>query len=401
MSRISMFRTPMSQLVYLIAMLSTGAALAQTSPLPNPVSNAPAAFVYVSTPTYAVGYSVAPDGRLTPVPGSPYTDIALSHMSVNKNFLLGSGHDQENLHSYRMHADGSLTRVDTYNVRGYDDCAKMGPTQVDRTGATLYLSQFQCPLQMAGDYFNYYNFQSWKINSDGTLQFLGNTPMNSELMNTDQVSPLYFLANNKYGLQIGCIPYFSEGLFASYQREPGGALDESLAYEETLPEPAAPSGENYCANFLATDDANHVAMELMVSTSDLGYGANMGVLASYTADADGTLTTLDTSETMATVGFGLAKAMSISPAGDLLAVGGDQGFQLFHFNGALPITHYSSVLQPGNKFKEFGWDKSNHLFAVSTDGLRVYNITPLAYSEAPGSPVAIPGATSVIVVPLQ
>jgi hypothetical protein len=85
----------------------------------------------------------------------------------------------------------------------------------------------------------------------------------------------------------------------------------------------------------------------------------------------------------------------------LLAVGGDNGFQLFHFNGALPITHYSSVLQPNNQFKEFGWDKSNHLFAVSADGLRVYNITPLAYSEAPGSPIPIPGAASVIVVSLQ
>jgi hypothetical protein len=127
----------------------------------------------------------------------------------------------------------------------------------------------------------------------------------------------------------------------------------------------------------------------------------MGVLASYTADLQGNLTTLNTSDTVAKLGFGYARAMSISPAGDLLAVGGDNGFQLFHFNGALPITHYSSVLQPNNQFKEFSWDKSNHLFAVSADGLRVYNITPLAYSEAPGSPIPIPGAASVIVVSLQ
>jgi 6-phosphogluconolactonase (cycloisomerase 2 family) len=385
----------------LIATVLTVAALVRPSTAQTTIINSPVAYVYVSTPTYAVGYSVAPNGRLTPVPGSPYTNIALSHMSVAKSFLLGSGHDQENLHSYRIHPDGSLTRVDTYNVRGYDDCAKMGPTQVDRTGSTLYLSQFNCPIQMAGDYFNIYNFQAWKVANDGTLEFLGNTPLNEELMNTNQVSPLYFLGDNKYGLQIGCIPYFYEGLFASYQRESGGALDESLAFEESLQQPAAPSEERYCGNFLATDDANHAAVELAVSTSTEGYGQNLGVLASYTADSHGNLTTLDTSETAAKVNVGLVAAMSISPAGNLLAVGGYHGFQIFHFNGALPITHYSSVLQSTNHFEEFGWDKSNHLFAVSTDGLRVYNITPLGYSEAPGSPVPISGATSVIVVPLR
>jgi hypothetical protein len=396
-----MSRLVMSPLVVcLVATVSTGANWDQIYAAPTTPSDAPVAYVYVSTPTYAVGYSVAPNGRLTPVPGSPYTDIALSHMSVNKDFLFGSGHDQENLHSYRMHADGSLTRVDTYNVRGYDDCAKMGPTQVDRTGSTLYLSQFQCPPQDGNTSFED-NFQAWKIAADGTLQFLGNMSMNGSLIDVNQVSPLYFLGNNEYGLQMGCIPYFSEGLLAIYQRESGGDLGPPLGYLESLQQPAAPSGENYCGNFLATDESNHVAVELLVSTSDEGYGVNRGVLASYTADANGNLTTLDTSDTVAKVGFGNATAMSISPAGDLLAVGGNQGFQLFHFNGALPITHYSSVLQPNNQFAEFGWDRSNHLFAVSTDGLRVYNITPLGYAEAPGSPIPIPGATSVIVVPLQ
>jgi hypothetical protein len=390
----------MSRLVAGLTALLLVAAASDQVIVAQSISNAPVAYVYVSTPTYAVGYSVAPNGRLTPVPGSPYTNIALSHMSVSKGFLFGSGHDQENLHSYRMHADGSLTRVDTYNVRGYDDCAKMGPTQVDRTGSTLYLSQFQCPID-TGNYYTEDNFQAWKIAGDGTLQFLGNSLMNGSLFDTDQISPLYFLGNNSYGLQMGCITYFYEGIQAIYQREPGGTLGPALGYLENLPQPAAPSGENYCGNFLATDEANHVAIELMVSTSDEGYGANMGVLASYTADAQGNLTTLDTSDTVAKLGFGNATAMSISPAGDLLAVGGSQGFQLFHFNGPLPITHYSSVLQPNNQFKEFGWDKSNHLFAASADGLRVYNITPLSYSEAPGSPVLIPGATSVIVVPLQ
>lgn len=386
-------------IVCLAGALCTGAALVPSSSAQLPISEPPVAYVYVATPTYAVGYSVAPNGRLTPVPGSPYTDIALSHMSVNKNFLFGSGQDQENLYSYRMHADGSLTSVDTYNVGGYDDCLKIGPTQVDRTGKTLYLSQFGCP--GADNNLTSDNFQAWKINGDGTLQFLGNDLMNSSLMDAFQTSPLYFVGNNSYGFQLGCISYNYDGNLAVYKRESGGTLGPYLGYLENLQQPAPPAGERYCGNFLATDDANHAAVDLLISTDADGYGANQSVVASYTADASGNLTTLATSETMPEVGFGMVTAMSISPAGNLLAVGGNNGFRLFHFNGALPITHYSSVLQPNNQFKEFGWDKSNHLFAASADGLRVYNITPLGYSEAPGSPVPIAGATSVIVVPLQ
>ena len=385
----------------LIAAFCAGAALILPSTAQTSTANSPVAYVYVSTPTYAEGFAVAPNGRLTPVPGSPFTNIALSHMSVNKNFLFGSGHDQENLHSYRIHADGSLTRVDTYNVRGHDNCAKMGPTQVDRTGSTLYLSQFECPPENASP-FGQDNFQAWKIAADGTLEFLGNSDMNSGSEDSaDPVSPLYFAGNNKYGYQLSCIPYFYEGNLGVYPRESNGTFNPYLGYLEDLQQPDAPLGEKYCGSFLATDDANHAAVELLISTDDDGYGVNRGVLASYTADSTGNLTTTNTSETMPELGFGLATAMSISPAGDLLAVGSSEGFEIFHFNGALPITHYSSVLQPHNQFKEFGWDKSNHLFAVSADGLRVYNITPLSYSEAPGSPVPIPGATSVIVVSLQ
>jgi len=96
--------------------------------------------------------------------------------------------------------------------------------------------------------------------------------------------------------------------------------------------------------------------------------------------------------------------LSISPTGKLLAIGGGDfgtGFQIFHFNGGEQITNFSDVLQPNNQdyFSEFGWDKSNHLFALDWGiGLYVYTVTPTSIKQAPGSPYLIPDTDSLIVL---
>jgi hypothetical protein len=157
---------------------------------------------------------------------------------------------------------------------------------------------------------------------------------------------------------------------------------------------------HFCLNFLATDDFNNAAVELLAY--NCCYTFDQAKIASFSADANGDMSSANGFNVRTlSLQDGEVSAMSISPSGKLLAVGGPHGFQLFHFNGAAPPGYYSQVLQPNNQFEEFGWDKSDHLFALSTDGLRVYNITPSAYSEAPGSPLEIPGASSVIVVSLQ
>jgi len=94
--------------------------------------------------------------------------------------------------------------------------------------------------------------------------------------------------------------------------------------------------------------------------------------------------------------------MSISPSGKLLAVGGKNGFEIFHFNGPDPITHYTGVLQANDNFEEFGWDSDNHLYALSVGPsnyqLRVYTVTPTSFTENPGSPLAVSGTASSLIV---
>jgi hypothetical protein len=90
----------------------------------------------------------------------------------------------------------------------------------------------------------------------------------------------------------------------------------------------------------------------------------------------------------------------MSPSGKLFAVGGT-GFQVFHFNGAEPITPFTGLLQANYQFQAFAWDGDNHLYALSGGKLFVYTVTPASINEAPGSPYSIPEASSVIVRSLQ
>jgi hypothetical protein len=73
---------------------------------------------------------------------------------------------------------------------------------------------------------------------------------------------------------------------------------------------------------------------------------------------------------------------------------------LFHFNGANPVTHFTGLLTP-NEIDQMFWDNANHLYAISrTAGLLyVWTATPTSVKAAPGSPYAISGAASLIVLP--
>src|ERR1035441_6562125 len=82
--------------------------------------------------------------------------------------------------------------------------------------------------------------------------------------------------------------------------------------------------------------------------------------------------------------------INMSPSGKLLAVGGSKGLQVFHFNGASPLTHFTGLLT-SEDIEQVGWDNSNHLYALSvTHGkLFVFTVTPSSVSQAPGSPYTV------------
>ena len=360
-------------------------------------TTSPVAYVYVARPTHLDGFAASSTGRLHPVPGSPFSGIAVSHLSVTNKFLFGAGDDNQSLFSYALASNGSVRKVGQINAHAYppdgNDCYSVGPTQVDFARKTLYNNDWNCD----GD--SQY-IQSYRIESSGQLTFLKNTETvsnqftmsNPVVLGNDQY--LYVTANYSLVGNPG-------GQIEALKRNSDGTLDVANGY---IPMPPYPSSYKVFApyNVLATDPTNHVAMEMVPQDAVTGSDDGPVVIASFTAHSDGNLTTTNTLAQMVRPTV-IAHVMSISPTGKLLAVGGGPsgtslGFQIMHFNGGSPITKYSGVLQNKYLFRQFGWDKHNHLYALSSNYLFVYTVTPTSIQQAPGSPYSIPEAASLIVL---
>jgi 6-phosphogluconolactonase (cycloisomerase 2 family) len=366
----------------------TGTALAQTPDYqrPDPTTGSPIAYVYVSRPTHIDAFAASSSGKLTAVPGSPFSNIAVSHMSVNKKYLFGAGDDQQNLYSFSIGSNGALKQVAVTNIlKDAPEGSGTGPIQIDGTGSTLY------NYIVVDDSF----VQAFKIEENGALQFLGDTETD-DTFDVQEVQPtmISFLGNNKYAFETGCDQDALNGATEAFKRESSGVLQLVRGVPQ-LPKTKNP-GDIYCPFKLATDPTDHLAFVLQAYNENTGYSDGPMVLASYTADSEGKLTTKSTFETMPSI-ESQANTISISPSGKFLAVGG-AGFQIFHFNGSSPITKYTGVFQPGSQFTEFGWDGDNHLYALGSGELYVYTVTSTSVKEVSGSPYSIPEASSVIVL---
>jgi hypothetical protein len=355
---------------------------------------APVAFVYATRPTHVDGFAAASNGKLTPVPGSPFSTPGFLHLSVNKEFLFGF--DGTNIYSYAIASNGSLTLAATtsaYQAPGLCGGFEIYPMTLNAAGSILYLPEAVCP-------GNNQVIESFKIESNGELNYLG-ASADSELQ-----GPLTVLGNSKYAYAATCEPVNGSDtwspLTATYTSESSGLLKIN---HDSFPLPKAdyPAPDYTCPDALAADPSNHLAMAEHAYDPKNGSGYAPEFLASYTADSKGNLTTSSTPKNMAQADI-IGSVLSISPTGKLLAIGGGDfgtGFQIFHFNGGEQITNFSDVLQPNNQdyFSEFGWDKSNHLFALDWGiGLYVYTVTPTSIKQAPGSPYLIPDTDSLIVL---
>jgi hypothetical protein len=382
---------------YLIATVTTGVAMAQIAVDPAYQRPDPSvAYVYVARPTHVDGFAASASGKLTPVPGSPFPNIKLDHLSVTSKFLFGTYYNADDIYSFSIGSNGALKQVSETNPHKYDfgDCFGGAPIQPDQTGTTLYYAENNC------DGLAY--VQSYKIEGNGDLQFLAQTYENID-SSTLAFYSFRVLGNNTYAYQAAC---GFEGEFATlnqYQRESNGVMTYT-ASPNLFPATEDPD-DYYCAigngftDSTAVDRTDHLVLALS-TYNGMNATAAPAALATYTTDSHGNLITKSTYENMPTSPV-LPTALSVSPSGELLAVGGIKGLQVFHFNGSDPITHYTGVLQSGSQFVKLGWDKDNHLYALSTDKLYVYTVTPTNVKEASGSPYSIPEAATLIVLSLK
>jgi WD40 repeat protein len=362
----------------LCAALCASVLQAQTT-TPSP------SFVYVSnTPVnssnnYINGYTVAPDGSLTVIDGTPYyaeeTDI-----TVAQNTLFGIDKNVPSIDAFSIAADGAITYLTSTDYAQFnpDDCGGAGWVFPDRSATDIYAMEFD------GDCANN-TYESFATEPSGSVGNLGVVNGGAGSFNGVYL-PAAFLGNNQFAYEAtnnSCM-YSS---VSAFERTPSGLLTSSNA-TTTLPDP--PDGYRaYYPTMLGADPTNHVAIALWpvnppgCSTAPLQIGV-------FTADSAGNLTTTDTSATMPSTLVGDVDDLKISPAGDMLAVAGSAGLQVFHFNGASSVTEYTNLLT-SDPISEMFWDRSNHLFALSqsSNKLHVFNVNGSMATEAPGSPYVI------------
>jgi hypothetical protein len=348
-----------------------------------PTTSSPSAYVYVvsavSNGAELDGYSADSNGALTRLPGSPF-------WTSKSQYVTGLAHtahwlfvsDGVYIYSFSIASNGALTRKSSINAQNYTNytCGEVGSLFLDHTGSTVYA------LNIYSDCANN-TIQSFAKNSStGALTYLGDTSPSAALW-----GPVSFIGNNLYAYNAGCIQLSSA--FYAVSRSSNGGLARFLI---DPPIPSNPNG-NYCSWAQAADPASNLAVAFLLEGQP---PAQLGV---YTADSSGDLTTNSTSENMPTTAVGSVEAMKASAAGNLLAVGGTTGLQVFHFNGSNPITHYTGLLAT-HELRDLAWDNHNHLYGISPSSGRLYafRVTTTGYKQATGSPysISVPQAITVL-----
>lgn len=389
---------PKMKLIVCLSAAFLAAAFAWPEENSSSADTSPVTYLYVahtpnnSSTNEVLGFSVAANGRLTPLTGSPYRED-VSSMAVDGTHLVAASRLTPEVNTYSIHQDGALSFMASTDYGKYnsssDDCGNAGQLFFDHSGADLYVQEFNGSSACANTVV-----ASFKLNkANGNFDYLG-TDVTGAFPGENAAAS--FTANNLYAysaVNSDCMYYEIYG----YVRHSNGDLT-SLNFSHNLPEPP-PGVSGFVPNLAAADPTNHVAFtEQPANPPDCASGPLQ--LATYTVDAHGNLTTTSTYENMPEAKITDAYDMKMSPSGKLLALAGQQGLQIFHFNGADPITKDTGILT-ADPVTQLAWDNSNHLYAMSptTGKLRIYTVTPTGFEEAPGSPVAISAPVNMAVQP--
>ena len=404
--------------VALVALLTAGPAFTQ-GPSDQIASAsktaAPVAYVYVQTQKGVNVYGAASDGNLTLVAGSPFATSGQMG-GINGSHLISVG--TNDLHSYAIASNGAVGKqASEVNTQSYSG-ANCGSTSfngvsnggvLDHTGKYFYVQLFGADYQPGNT--NCAAWQTYRVASNGELTFLGSSETESYVDGSAQPSTVPTISSNdKFGFGVTGEEY-GTNVFSTFTIGSDGVLGNTQNFTEKDPK-GNPDGDWYyypvLYPVLAADRSGHLAV-LMFPENGPPFG-NIGAwqLASYTINSKGGISSTNTYADMpapeVAQNYGGPFLLETSTSGKLLALGAYPGLQLFHFNGADPITTYGPVLLPKVDIDQLAWDNNNHLYALSYSAqeLYVFTVTPTSTSEVAGSPFKVGsayGAEGLIVVP--
>jgi len=362
------------------------AQLPSTQGAASQPTTSPAAYVYVisqlsNNTSELDGYSADSTGALTRLSGSPFWTSNVSNLTGLANtshWLFVS--DGTYIYLFSIASNGTLKEVSSINAKqyyGFDGTAAVWLV-LDHTGSTLYA------LAVDGTGDNEFQFFA-KNSTTGALSYFGSTGPSTGYGYTA------FIGNNLYAYGFGCFMDSRDDFGVS--RGSDGSLTR---LNIDPPMPTYPNGDYCPAGGVAADPASDVAVPLNLETTQPPSPPVW--LAVYTADSSGNLTTNSTYQNMPTASVGWLDYIAASPAGNLLALGGTSGLQVFHFNGSNPITPYTGLLAV-HELSKLAWDKHNHLYGISPSGrLYSFTVTTTGHKQASGSPYTISDPQAITVL---
>lgn len=343
------------------------------------------AYVYIQIqgPQGAVyGFQASSTGQLKAIPGAPWKPTGkIIGSTPTKFFTLG----KDLIHSYGIAADGALqSQLGQIALLEYAGSRCGGGSSgtddavLDHSGKYIYVL-----LENGGD-GSCAAYQSYIINSDASFTFDGDTEQNLQPGGGADLPSI--LGNESFAyadLFTGSVPGVGpESSTIGFRRQSSGTLEPAQISET---DPTLASGKYKTLMPHASPAGNYVVVQLYPNNS------NPPQLGSYTVDSQGNLSTTNTSSNMPTT-LVENPSSTFSPAGNLFAVYADigvsafsgtgNGLQIYNFNGAAPLTLYESLLG-STPIDGVAWDRSNHLYAISTvdNRLWVFTVTPTSVTE--------------------
>jgi hypothetical protein len=365
--------------------------------------------VYVGTTNGVYLYHAQSNGALTAVSGSPFS---IAGTAVGSNHAYFFSQDPSYLHSYAVRSNGAIgaqaAQVNTQNFSG-SECGKAELAFLAHSGQDVY-SQLQGDPNGGSD-GSCVALQSFRVSNAGAFTFLAGTEFATEGQTGigGSATTVKLTGSGNYAYSGS---YDEECQFETFRlkRENSGAmLLDSYGY--LIRVPSTPSDWRWYPWYMTADPTNHMAIGMIGESGSFGPCGDEGHLAqigSFTVGSDGSLTTANTPDQMPTPTV-FPNILNMSASGQFLAVGGSEtfdtgdngtqstGLQVFHFNGASPVTPYSKVLTT-DPINEIHWDRNQHLYALSESShkLYVYTVTSSGIIPAPGSPYSIPSTPNAL-----
>jgi hypothetical protein len=349
-------------------------------------------YIQIQGPAGAVyGFSASATGQLTAISGSPFKPgSAIVGGSGSQFFTLG----HTLLHSYAVGSNGAIgaqqSQIPIMNYAG----GSCGGTQdgdngavLDHTGKYVYvLLQWNADASCSA-------YQTYKINSDGSFTFVGDTEEDYGSQSGD-VNPTALDVPSILGNESFAYADESSGHdngLIGLQRESTGTLDLIGGMNPTFS-----GSEDYTPYYPdASPTGNYVVLQLDK------YDSNPPQLGSFTVASNGGLSSTNTPSNMPTSAL-TGPYSTFSPGGNLFVLYSDQGaggngIEIYNFNGAGPLTLNKTLLS-GTPISQVAWDSSNHLYATSYQTGKLYVFTVTSTSAVLDSTTSITSPLGMVVV---